>query len=127
MTLRKPNRWIFTTALWFSPTLRWKSNCSLSKSAGKEKIFDILRFHQIRKIEDVAFRGWPSGRSLRDTAIWFLNKVFTNLGMCFNNNLKPAIVTNITLEQRLYKMNCKCVFSEKTMRFLSSMCVFHVF
>ena len=27
-----------------------------------------------------------------------------------NNNLKTAIVTNLTLEQLLYKMNCKCVF-----------------
>ena len=32
MTLRKPNRWIFPTALCFSPTLRWKSNGSLSKA-----------------------------------------------------------------------------------------------
>ena len=32
MTSRKPNRWIFTTDLWVSPNLRWKSNFSLSKA-----------------------------------------------------------------------------------------------
>ena len=26
------HRWIFTTDLWFSPTLSWNSNCSLSKA-----------------------------------------------------------------------------------------------
>ena len=42
--------------------------------------------------------------------------------MCFNNNLKTVIVTNIPLEQRLYIMNCKCVFYEKLWGFSPPWC-----
>ena len=34
-----------------------------------KKIFEILRYHQNRNIEGVAFREWPSGGGLQGTAI----------------------------------------------------------
>jgi hypothetical protein len=47
--------------------------------------------------------------------------------MCFNNNLKTAVVTNITLKQRLNKNELLECGLRKLMRFFSSMFVFHGF
>ena len=73
----KQMNWIFTTALWFSPILKWKSDCSLSKAVcvcffkklePKKRGFRVIwqtqvNFH-IRSLVLSKFEGLKSNCSL---------------------------------------------------------------